>query len=81
MPGQLDPAQVGREFLEALDMLKSSLVSPIVDGACTQEAADHVIYRYRRADGSADEVWLYQPVRQDETGIWAVLRYRNIPVE
>ena len=81
LPGQLDPAQVGREFLEALDMLKSSLVSPIVDGACMQEAADHVIYRYRRADGSADEVWLYQPVRQDETGIWAVLRYRNIPVE
>ncbi len=69
MPGLLDPAQVGRQFVDQLDMLKSSIVSPVSRMEIISDESDTKIYSYIRENGSATQVMLTQPVQKDEAGI------------
>jgi len=78
MPGLLDPQQAARQFVDQLDMLKSSIVSPVSGMEVVADEAEYKIYSYIRENGSVTQVFLTQPVTQGETGIWQVLYYRDL---
>ncbi len=80
-PGLLDPAQVGRQFVDQLDMLKSSIVSPISRMEVISDTSDAKIYSYIRENGTATQVLLTQPVQKGEAGIWQVLYYRELKLD
>ncbi len=72
-PGNLDPEQVSREFIN-----QSLQIDTVINLELQQSKKNIRIYKASNDEQPEIEIYLVQPVRQGSGGIWAVKKYRRI---
>ena len=70
--GLLDPEQIINEFLESNLQIPASLITSKEQIRSSQGEVEFLV---TLNDGRKFHFVLFQPVRQDQTGIWAVKKY------